>query len=74
MSETLESPHGLEPGLDYVEVDGLDALFVAVESVTRRPNAFERMRLRGRAKAEDYRASTLMERAAGDLLLELALR
>jgi hypothetical protein len=33
--------------------------------------AFRRMRLRGRAKAERFRASTVLERVARDLLLEL---
>ena len=71
VSEPLERRRGLEPGLDYVEAEELDDLFAAVEAATRRPQAFERMRLRGRAKAESFRASTLTERAAADLLLEL---
>jgi hypothetical protein len=71
VSEPLERRRGLEPGLDHVEAEELDDVFAAVEAARRRPQAFERMRLRGRAKAEAFRASTLTERVATDLLLEL---
>jgi hypothetical protein len=74
VSETLSPGRGLEPGLDYLEVRAPDELYTAVQTVSRLPLAFERMRLRGRAKAEWVRASDLMARAAGDLLLELGNR
>jgi hypothetical protein len=74
VSEPLEHRRGLERGLDYVEVEGLDEVFRAVEAATCRPHAFERMRVRGRAKAEAFRASALTGRAAADLLLELSVR
>jgi hypothetical protein len=74
VSETLTPGRGLEPGLDYLEVRAPDELFTAVQTVARRPLAFERMRLRGRAKAAAFEATTLMGRAATDLLLELGRR
>lgn len=72
VSETLG--RGLEPGIDYLEVRAPEELHTAAQTVSRRPLAFERMRLRGRAKAEAFRASALMGRAAVDLLLELGRR
>ena len=72
VSETLTPAHGLEPGLDYLEGRTLDDLYLGVENAASAPAAFRRMRLRGRAKAERFRASTLLERVARDLLLELA--
>jgi hypothetical protein len=71
VSETLAPAHGLEPGLDYLEGRTLDDLYLGVETAAGAPSAFRRMRLRGRAKAERFRASTLLERVARDLLLEL---
>ena len=71
VSETLTPAHGLEPGLDYIEGRTLDDLYLGVENAASAPAAFRRMRLRGRAKAERFRASTLLERVARDLLLEL---
>ena len=72
VSETLTPAHGLEPGLDYLEGRTLDDLYLGVENAASAPAAFRRMRLRGCAKAERFRASTLLERVARDLLLELA--
>jgi hypothetical protein len=37
----------------------------------RRPDTFERVRHRGRAKADDYRASRIWPRVIGDLLADL---
>jgi hypothetical protein len=71
ISEPLTPTRGLEPGIDYIEGRLFEDLQLAVENAVRRPDAFTRMRLRGRRKAELFRSSTVIARLAGDLLLEL---
>ena len=71
ISETLVPSRGLEPGIDYLEARDLDDLFLAVESAVQDPHAFRRVRLRGRRKAELFRASRVIGRLVGDLLREL---
>jgi hypothetical protein len=71
VSETLTPARGLEPGIDYLAAQELDDLYLAVESAARDPHAFLRVRLRGRRKAELFRASRVIGRLVHDLLLEL---
>ena len=71
VSETLVPARGLEPGIDYLEARDLDDVFIAVDNAARAPEAFRRVRLRGRRKAELFRASRVIERLVGDLLLEV---
>lgn len=73
VSEPLLPSRGLEPGIDYIETRDLDEVHAAVENVARAPEAFLRMRLRGRRKAELFRSSSVVGRLVGDLLLELDL-
>ncbi len=73
VSEPLLPSRGLEPGIDYVEAGGLDEVRLAVANASRAPEAFLRMRLRGRRKAELFRSSRVVARLVGDLLLELDL-
>jgi hypothetical protein len=73
VSEPLVPSRGLEPGIDYVEAHTLDEVHAAVANATRAPEAFLRMRLRGRRKAELFRSSRVVARLVGDLLLELDL-
>jgi hypothetical protein len=72
VSETLTPSHGLEPGVDYLEARDPDDVYIAVENALRRPQAFRRIQLAGRRKAERFRASTLLTRVAHDLRRELA--
>lgn len=72
ISEPLSPGHGLEPGIDYVEIRRPDELMTVLYQLHRRPDAFERVRLRGRAKAEDYRASRIWPRLISDLLADVA--
>ncbi len=72
VSETLSPALGLEPGVDYLEARDPDDLFIATENALRRPQAFRRIQLAGRRKAEWLRASTVLARIARDLRLELA--
>lgn len=71
VSETLAPSRGLEPGIDYIEARDLDDVFLMVENAARTPEAFRRVRLHGRRKAELFRASRIVPRIVGDLLLEL---
>ena len=71
VSETLVPARGLEPGIDYLAARDLDDLYLAVESAVQHPQAFRRIRLRGRRKAELFRASRVVARLVHDLLLEV---
>lgn len=72
ISEPLAPTHGLEPGLDFFEIIGPDDLMTALHQMRRRPDTFERLRHRGREKAEDYRASRVWPRLLSDLGRDVA--
>jgi hypothetical protein len=72
LSEPLSPTHGLEPGIDYVEVAAPPDLNSALFNLTYYPDIFHRVRVRGRMKAEQFRASRVYPRIIGDLLLDLA--
>jgi len=67
VSEPLSPTHGLEPGIDYLEVATPAELVGVLRTATRFPSAYHRVRLRGRAKAEAYRASRVWPRLLADL-------
>ncbi len=71
ISEPLDPTHGLEPGIDFLEIRRPDELMTLLYQLTRRPDTFERVRHRGRAKADDYRASRVWPRVVADLLADL---
>lgn len=71
ISEPLDPTHGLEAGIDFLEIRRPDELMTLLYQLTRRPETFERVRHRGRAKADDYRASRVWPRVIGDLLADL---
>jgi hypothetical protein len=68
ISEPLDPTHGLEPATDFLEIRRPDELMTILYQLTRRPDTFERVRHRGRAKADDYRASRIWPRVIADLL------
>lgn len=70
ISEPLVPSFGLEPGTDYVEIRRPDELMSALYQLARRPDTYERVRLRGRDKAELFRASVVWPRLVGDLLAQ----
>jgi len=72
ISEPLSPTHGLEPGIDYLEIATAPALLRIARELVRYPNAYQRVRVRGRRKAEDYRASRVFPRLAEDLWRDLA--
>jgi len=72
LAERLTPPFGLEPGIDHLTFRSPGELLFLLDGLRLRPDAFERVRLWGRAKAEGYRASVVWPRIVGDLLRELA--
>jgi hypothetical protein len=72
LSEPLSPLHGLEPGIDFVEIGMAGTLPNTMEVLSRFPGAYHRVRVRGRAKAELFRASRVYPRLVADLLRDLA--
>ena len=71
LSEPLSPTHGLEPGIDYVEVRHPQDLLKAIERIRLYPDLYRRVRIRGRRKAEAFRASRVYPRLVHDLFLDL---
>lgn len=71
ISEPLDPTHGLEAGIDFVEVASPEALHETLALLQRFPNIHQRVRVRGRMKAEGFRASCIYPRLVHDLLLDL---
>jgi hypothetical protein len=72
VSETLSPTHGLEPGIDYLEFSEPDELLSMLRTIARHPHAYQRVRVRGRRKAEQYRASTVWPRLVADAFEDVA--
>lgn len=72
LAETLTPAHGLERNIDYLHVDSPDGLAWALERLGRFPEMYQRIRVRGRIKAEQYRASRVFARVLTDLLADVA--
>jgi hypothetical protein len=71
VSEPLSPTHGLETGIDYVEVRHPQDLLRAVSQIQLYPDLYRRVRIRGRRKAEAFRASRVYPRLVHDLLLDI---
>jgi hypothetical protein len=72
ISEPLSPTHGLEPGVDFLEVRSPRALVESVVSVRAYPDLWSTVRHRGRRKAEMFRASRVWPRVLDDLRRDLA--
>src|SRR4051794_327834 len=72
ISEKLNPRHGLEPGIDYLEIYTPEQLLDMLVPLHRWPGTYDRVRIRGRQKAEQYRASAVYPRLIHDLYLDLA--
>ena len=71
ISEPLSPLHGLEPNIDFLEVSTPGQVLEAIERLHRFPGMFQRVRVRGRRKAELFRASRVWPRLVLDLLTDV---
>ena len=71
VSEPLDPSHGLEPGIDYVQVRSPAVLRQVVGVIRSAPETFRAIRIRGRAKAESFRASRVYPRLFEDLFADV---
>lgn len=67
LSEALAPTHGLERDIDYLCIDSPESLAWVLHRLKRFPEMYERLRVRGRMKAEQFRASKLFARLLYDL-------
>jgi hypothetical protein len=74
IADRLSPCHGLEPGLDYLEVAYPEELTHAASVARAFPNAFQRIRFRAREKAELHRASHVWPGLVRELFRDLAAR
>ncbi|HEV2062444.1 MAG TPA: hypothetical protein VGR12_06290 [Solirubrobacteraceae bacterium] len=72
ISEPLSPQHGLERGIDYLEISHGGALSHLLDRLERFPRTWHRVRVRGRLKAEQFRASRVWPRLVHDLHADLA--
>jgi hypothetical protein len=71
VSQPLSPTHGLEPGVDFIEINTPKGLLTAIGGVRAEPDAYLGMRARGRLKAEQFRASRVYPRLIADLRRDL---
>lgn len=72
VAEPLRPRHGLEPNIDYLETADRDALARILHPIRTAPDSYHRIRIRGRLKAERFRASHVWARVLHDFLLDVA--
>jgi hypothetical protein len=72
LSTPLRPAHGLEREIDYLQLESPEGLVWMLDRITRFPEMHQRVRVRGRMKAEQYRSSRLFMRLAEDLLRDVA--
>jgi hypothetical protein len=68
----LAPGHGLERDIDYVGVKSGEQVTWVLERLARFPEMHQRVRVRGRMKAEHFRASRVFARVVHDLLADVA--
>lgn len=71
ISEPLSPTHGLVAGTDFVEIDSPEELLVAATKARVTPEAFHDIRVSGRQKVEQMRASRVWPALVADLFAEL---
>ena len=72
LSEPLSPLQGLEPGLDFLEVRSPKQLELAIAGLHEHPRTFSRIQVRGRLKADRFRASRVYPRLVADLAADVA--
>jgi hypothetical protein len=70
-SEPLSPSHGLESGIDYLEFQSGDQLARILATLRRDATVWHSVRVRGRRKAEQFRASRVYPRLVADLLADV---
>jgi hypothetical protein len=71
LSEPLSPQHGLEPDIDFLEFRGREHLERILTALQRDATRWQAIRVRGRRKAEQFRASRVYPRIILDLLADL---
>jgi hypothetical protein len=71
LAERFVPACGLEAGIDYVAVASREDVVATLTQLRLRPDAYERVRVRGRLKAEEHRASVVWPRIVADLLQDI---
>jgi hypothetical protein len=72
LCEQLRPAHGLERNIDYLQIDSAEGLVWVLDRLGRFPEMYRRICVRGRLKAEQYRASRIFARLVGDMLLDIS--
>jgi hypothetical protein len=73
LSEPISPQHGLEPDIDYLEFYDAADLERLLTLMRRDATVWQWVRVRGRRKAEQFRASRVYPRLLADLRLDLAI-
>jgi hypothetical protein len=71
ISEPVSPTHGLEPGIDFVEVTQPWELEEVMAAATSNFDDYRPIRVRGRLKAEGFRASAVWPRVISDLAADI---
>lgn len=72
VSEPLSPSHELRAGVDYLEVQGPQALLELVEELSATPDAYAEVQAAGRRQAERFRASTVYPQLVREALSDVA--
>ena len=68
LSEPQPTMFGLEEGIDYLPFRGAKELIHLLDTVARFPEAFQAIAVRGRLKAQQFRAESVWQRLLADVL------
>ncbi|MFZ2051238.1 MAG: hypothetical protein WB698_14080 [Solirubrobacteraceae bacterium] len=71
LSEPLRPAHGLEADIDYMQFKSPEDLLVMLDRLASFPEMHRRTQIRGRLKAEHFRASRVFARLVHDALLDV---
>jgi hypothetical protein len=71
VSEPLDPSHGLEPGIDYVQVRSPAVLRRVISTLHTDPDTFRSIRIRGHAKSSTFRASSVYPRLLRDFAADV---
>jgi hypothetical protein len=72
LTDELRPTHGLERGIDYLEIGSPEDLEWRLSRLARFPEMHHSLRVRGRMKAEQFRASRVFPRVIYDLFADVA--